>query len=104
MVDQEQREGMHYLESLPRRWVTVYIPLLLFLFFLLFPFYWMGLTAFKPHAELLSSEGNPFWVGAPTLEHFRKRFIASRARVKSVWRSSLLIWCRRRYCSSRWQR
>ena len=75
MADSEQREGMHYLESLPRRWVTVYIPLLLFLFFLLFPFYWMGLTAFKPNAELLSTEGNPFWVVEPTLEHFRKLFI-----------------------------
>ena len=75
MADSEQREGMHYLESFPRRWVTVYIPLLLFLFFLLFPFYWMGLTAFKPNAELLSTEGNPFWVLEPTLQHFRKLFI-----------------------------
>ncbi|UCH50219.1 MAG: carbohydrate ABC transporter permease [Betaproteobacteria bacterium] len=75
MADSEQREGMHYLESLPRRWVTLYIPLLLFLFFLLFPFYWMGLTAFKPNAELLSTEDNPFWVVAPTLEHFKKLFI-----------------------------
>ena len=75
MANPEKREGMHYLESLPRRWVTVYIPLLLFLFFLLFPFYWMGLTAFKPNAELLSTDGNPFWVIAPTLEHFKRLFI-----------------------------
>jgi multiple sugar transport system permease protein len=34
----------------------------------------MGLTAFKPNAELLSSDGNPFWVQNPTLEHFRKLF------------------------------
>ena len=45
-AETEQREGMDLFESLPRRWVTVYIPLILFLFFLLFPFYWMGLTAF----------------------------------------------------------
>ncbi len=75
MADSEQREGMHYLESLPRRWVTVYVPLLLFLFFLLFPFYWMGLTAFKPNAELLSTDGNPFWVLAPTLDHIKKLFV-----------------------------
>ncbi len=75
MADSEQREGMHYLESLPRRWVTVYIPLLLFLFFLLFPFYWMGLTAFKPNAELLATDGNPFWVLAPTLDHIKKLFV-----------------------------
>jgi multiple sugar transport system permease protein len=74
MADSEERTGMAYLESLPRRWVTVYIPLILFLFFLLFPFYWMALTAFKPNAELLSTEGNPFWVVNPTLEHFHRLF------------------------------
>ena len=67
-----QSEGMSYLESLPRRVVTVYIPLLVFLFVLLFPFYWMGTTSLKPNAELLSREGNPFWVAAPTLAHFKK--------------------------------
>lgn len=72
--EKDQRTGLQFFESLPRRWVTVYIPLILFLFFLLFPFYWMALTAFKPDAELLSSEGNPFWVIAPTLEHFKKLF------------------------------
>ena len=33
--------GMGYLESIPRKVVTVYIPLLIFLFVLLFQFYWM---------------------------------------------------------------
>jgi multiple sugar transport system permease protein len=62
---------MSYLESLPRRVVTLYIPLLVFLVVLLFPFYWMLTTSLKPNAELLSREGNPFWVVAPTLEHFK---------------------------------
>ncbi|HWH41844.1 MAG TPA: carbohydrate ABC transporter permease [Usitatibacter sp.] len=62
--------GMGYLESVPRRVVTLYLPLLVFLFVLLFPFYWMATTSLKPNAELLSREGNPFWVAAPTLEHF----------------------------------
>ena len=53
---------MNYLVSLPRRVVTVYLPLAAFLFVLLFPFYWMAITAFKPNEELLSREGNPFWV------------------------------------------
>src|SRR6266404_7374453 len=74
MANIDTREGMQYLESLPRRWVTVYIPLLVFLFVLLFPFYWMVITSFKPNGELLSSAGNPFWVINPTLEHFRKLF------------------------------
>jgi multiple sugar transport system permease protein len=64
-------EGMTYLESVPRRVVTLYLPLGIFVFVLLFPFYWMATTALKPNAELLSREGNPFWVAAPTLEHFR---------------------------------
>ena len=65
-------QGMRYLDSLPRRAVTVYIPLGIFVFVLLFPFYWMFVTSFKPNNELLSREGNPFWVVAPTLDHFKK--------------------------------
>lgn len=64
--------GMTYLESLPRRWVTVYLPLAAFLFALLFPFYWMGMTAFKPNEELVSRDANPFWISSPTLAHFEK--------------------------------
>jgi len=68
----KQSQGMDFLVSMPRRWVTVYIPLLLILFILLFPFYWMGMTSFKPDAELLSRDGNPFWINNPTLAHFKK--------------------------------
>ena len=68
----ETSQGMDYLTSLPRRWVTVYIPLILLLVILLFPFYWMGMTAFKPNEELLSKAGNPFWLINPTLDHFKK--------------------------------
>jgi multiple sugar transport system permease protein len=64
--------GMGFLESVPRRAVTVYLPLVTFLIVLLFPFYWMAITSVKPDAELLSREGNPFWVIAPTLTHFHK--------------------------------
>jgi multiple sugar transport system permease protein len=48
----------------------IYLPVLLFLFVLLFPFYWMGLTSIKPNAELID-QSNPWWVRAPTLDHFR---------------------------------
>ncbi len=64
--------GMSFLESVPRRAVTVYLPLVVFLIVLLFPFYWMAITSVKPDAELLSRAGNPFWVIGPTLEHFHK--------------------------------
>jgi multiple sugar transport system permease protein len=70
-TDDAQTQGMSYLESLPRRVVTLYVPLGVFVFVLLFPFYWMATTALKPNEELLSREGNPFWVARPTLEHFR---------------------------------
>jgi multiple sugar transport system permease protein len=64
--------GMRYLDRLPRRVVTVYAPLGAFVFVLLFPFYWMAMTTFKPNAELLSRESNPFWIREPTLAHIEK--------------------------------
>jgi multiple sugar transport system permease protein len=68
-----QMEGMEYLSSLPRRLVTVYLPLAILLFVLLFPFYWMATTTFKPDAELYNYEKfNPFWVLHPTLDHIKK--------------------------------
>ena len=64
--------GMDFLESTPRKWVTAYLPLCIFLFVLLFPFYWMAVTSFKPNNELLSRDGNPFWIIEPTLAHVKK--------------------------------
>jgi multiple sugar transport system permease protein len=69
---EDHSEGMAYLETLPRRIVTVYIPLVLIMIVLLFPFYWMVITTLKPNEELLSREGNPFWVKNPTLAHVKK--------------------------------
>jgi multiple sugar transport system permease protein len=66
-------EGTQYLDTLQRRLLTVYLPLAAMLFFLLFPFYWMATTTFKPDAELYDYEHfNPFWVAHPTLEHISK--------------------------------
>ncbi len=66
-------EGMDYLMTLPRRVVTVYMPLAIFVFVLLFPFYWMTLTTFKPDRELIDLDSfNPFWVASPTLAHIKK--------------------------------
>ncbi len=72
MAQQPDTQGMDYLVSLPRRVVTVYLPLLVFLVVLLFPFYWMVVTSFKPNEELISRDANPFWIVAPTLAHFRR--------------------------------
>jgi multiple sugar transport system permease protein len=52
--------------------VTIYLPLACFLIILLFPFYWMTITSFKPNAELYDYKThNPFWITSPTLDHIR---------------------------------
>jgi multiple sugar transport system permease protein len=54
------------------RLLTTYLPLALFVFVLLFPFYWMGLTALKPNEELTNyKDYSPLWVSHPTLRHIR---------------------------------
>ena len=70
--DQSDTVGMSYLDSRSRQLFMTYLPLLAFLFVLLFPFYWMGVTTFKPDSELLSRDGNPFWIISPTLAHIEK--------------------------------
>ena len=55
-----------------RRWVFFYIPLSLFVFVLLFPFYWMIVTTFRPDGELYKPwnavASQPFWSNSPALE------------------------------------
>ena len=64
--------GMGYLQSLPRRVVTIYLPLLVFVIVLLFPFYWMAITSVKPNEQMTNfNDYSPFWVIGPTFEHFR---------------------------------
>ena len=73
LVASDNSEGMAYLETLPRRLVTTYLPLGVILVVLLFPFYWMVLTAIKPDEQLIDMERfNPFWVVRPTLKHISK--------------------------------
>jgi multiple sugar transport system permease protein len=73
MAKQGAPQGMDYLERLPRRVVTLYLPLGIFVFVLLFPFYWMATTTFKPDAELYDyAHFNPFGIVHPTLEHIYK--------------------------------
>jgi multiple sugar transport system permease protein len=69
----DESEGMSYLESLPRRVVTLYLPLFVILVVLLFPFYWMALTSIKPDEQLIDmNKYNPFWVVHPTFKHISK--------------------------------
>ena len=72
-------EGMSYLDTLPRRMVTTWLPLTLILIVLLFPFYWMVLTAIKPDEQLIDMNTyNPFWVVGPTFKHIHKLLFETR--------------------------
>jgi len=55
-----------------RRLVTFQLPLAAFLAFLLFPFYWMLVTAFKPNRDLYNLSLNPLWTWNPTVDHVRR--------------------------------
>ena len=64
-------EAMQW-DSRARRMMMIYLPLACFVLILLFPFYWMAITSFKPNAELLNyKEHNPFWISSPTLDHIK---------------------------------
>ncbi|HLH92984.1 MAG TPA: carbohydrate ABC transporter permease [Xanthobacteraceae bacterium] len=56
-----------------RRWVFFYIPLGIFILWLLFPFYWMLVTSVRPDRELyrpwMAPNYAPFWTNHPTLVH-----------------------------------
>jgi multiple sugar transport system permease protein len=73
VAQDDNSEGMTYLESLPSRVITLYIPLFIIVVILLFPFYWMALTSIKPDEQLIDMNTyNPFWVVKPTLKHISK--------------------------------
>jgi multiple sugar transport system permease protein len=83
MTDHAAAERPHLVErentgvidwsSSPRRFITVYLPLSIFVIVLLFPFYWMAITAIKPNAELYDYKTyNPFWVSSPTLDNIKR--------------------------------
>ncbi len=65
--------GMGFLETRATRLATVYLPLGVFLFVLLFPFYWMAVTTFKAKDELYDFKRfNPFFTLHPTLDNIKK--------------------------------
>ena len=89
----DHSEGMSYLQSVPRRLVTVYLPLSTILVVLLFPFYWMVLTALKPDEQLLDMDTySPFWTWSPTLRHFHKLLFESYY-PEWLWNTMLVAVC-----------
>ncbi|MGQ0674519.1 MAG: carbohydrate ABC transporter permease [Rhodospirillales bacterium] len=111
--------GMAYLETVPWRLVTLYLPLGIIMLVLLFPFYWMALTSIKPDEQLLDLDRiNPFWTPTPTLKHIYKllfetaylnwlwntMFVAIAATVLSIIASVLAAYAmvRLRYKGAQW--
>ena len=64
----------------------VYLPLAAFVFFALFPFYWMLISSFKANPELYSLKANRLWIANPTLDQFRDLF-AKTAIIQWLWNS-----------------
>ena len=56
--------------SMGRRILTVYVPLALFLVFLLLPFYWMIVVSLKPPTDLFNLRFNPFFIQHFTLKNY----------------------------------
>lgn len=54
--------------------LSFYVPLLIVLVVLLFPFYWMIITSFKHQGELFNFSGNPLWVQNPSLGNYAYLF------------------------------
>ncbi|MGY3407189.1 ABC-type glycerol-3-phosphate transport system permease component [Bradyrhizobium sp. GM5.1] len=73
-----------------RRLMMIYLPLGCFVLILLFPFYWMTITSFKPNAELMNyKEHNPFWISSPTLAHI-KHLLFDTAYPRWLWTTMLV--------------
>ena len=54
-----------------KRLLWLYLPTLLFLVFVLLPFYWMAITSFKQDRNIFDPKANPFWFNMPpTLKHY----------------------------------
>src|SRR5262245_2323715 len=89
----DHNEGMSYLETLPRRLVTLYLPLGIILAVLRFPFYCMTLAAMKPHEQLLDLDKfSPFWTWTPTFKHIGALIFGTRYPVW-LWNTMLVAVC-----------
>jgi len=71
----EKRKGRVEIgDPLMARVFRIYIPVLLFIFITLFPFYWMFITSLKSDTELLDFHQLPIFVREPTLKNYQELF------------------------------
>ena len=59
-------------ESFLKRFLTVYLPLIVILLFILFPFYWTFITSIKPDTELYGAV--TYWPRQVHWENYTKLF------------------------------
>ena len=58
-------------QKFAKRLLWLYLPTLLFLIFVLLPFYWMAITSLKQDRNIFDPKANPLWFNmAPTLKHY----------------------------------
>jgi multiple sugar transport system permease protein len=58
-------------QKFAKRALWLYIPIFMFLIFVLLPFYWMTITSLKQDLNIFDPDANPFWFNmTPTLSHF----------------------------------
>ncbi|MGD9712704.1 MAG: carbohydrate ABC transporter permease [Thermomicrobiales bacterium] len=57
-----------------QRFLYFYVPLGIFVIFLLLPFYWMLVVSIRPTQDLLKQSPNPFLIYSATLGHYRFLF------------------------------
>jgi multiple sugar transport system permease protein len=70
----EKRGGVEIGDPFVARLFRIYIPVLLFIFITLFPFYWMFITSFKSDTEMLDFHQLPIFVREPTLKNYQQLF------------------------------
>ena len=59
-------------ESFLKRFLTLYLPLIVILLFILFPFYWTFITSIKPDTELYGAV--TYWPRQVQWENYTKLF------------------------------
>jgi multiple sugar transport system permease protein len=69
-----------------KRVFGLYLPLAAFLFFALFPFYWMLISSFKTNPELYNLRAKRLLIINPTLEQFKELFKKT-AILRWLWNS-----------------
>lgn len=70
----EKRGGVEIGDPFMARLFRIYIPVVLFIFITLFPFYWMFITSLKSDTELLDFNQLPVFVREPTLKNYQDLF------------------------------